>query len=198
MLITNNSQQYVTTKFAAKMLKLSVATVQKLVEKEELTAWKTDGGHRRVLLSSINDYLIKKNMGDDSNKNLKVFIVEDDQPSALLYSKTIKTWNLPLEVEICESGIECVHLLSKKKPDLIITDIKMERMDGVELVKFLKTSSEYQDIYIIVVTGLEGDSLLRLIPFNITLLHKPIPFYELKGFISAMCSMKKSNHLSLI
>ena len=44
------------TSFAAKKLGLSVGTVQSLVEKNELKAWKTDGGHRRISMQSIAEY----------------------------------------------------------------------------------------------------------------------------------------------
>ena len=46
---------YCGTSYAAKMLGISVGTVQGLVEKNDLKAWKTQGGHRRISLQSIHD-----------------------------------------------------------------------------------------------------------------------------------------------
>ena len=43
-----SSEDYCGTSDAAKLLGLSVATVQSLVEKGEIEAWKTLGGHRRI------------------------------------------------------------------------------------------------------------------------------------------------------
>ena len=48
---------YCGTSYAAKMLGISVGTVQGLVEKNDLKAWKTQGGHRRISLQSIQPYL---------------------------------------------------------------------------------------------------------------------------------------------
>jgi excisionase family DNA binding protein len=54
--IPDASDEYCGTSYAAKLLNLSVGTVQTLVEKNELTAWKTQGGHRRISIQSIRDY----------------------------------------------------------------------------------------------------------------------------------------------
>jgi excisionase family DNA binding protein len=54
-----SSEDYCGTSYAAKLLGLSVATVQSLVEKGEIDAWKTLGGHRRIALHSLNAYLAK-------------------------------------------------------------------------------------------------------------------------------------------
>ena len=54
-----SAEDYCGTSYAAKLLGLSVATVQSLVEKGEIDAWKTLGGHRRIALKSIYAYLAK-------------------------------------------------------------------------------------------------------------------------------------------
>ena len=47
---------YCGTSYAAKLLRVSVGTVQNLVESSSLKAWKTQGGHRRISLQSIQEY----------------------------------------------------------------------------------------------------------------------------------------------
>ena len=49
-------EDYCGTTYAAKLLGLSVGTIQTLVEKNELQAWKTQGGHRRISMPSIREY----------------------------------------------------------------------------------------------------------------------------------------------
>ena len=55
-------EDYCGTTYAAKLLGLSVGTIQTLVEKTELQAWKTQGGHRRISMQSIRDYQRRHNM----------------------------------------------------------------------------------------------------------------------------------------
>ena len=48
--------QFCGTTEAARILGLSVGTVQSLVERQELMAWKTQGGHRRIAMTSVQEY----------------------------------------------------------------------------------------------------------------------------------------------
>lgn len=53
---TSIAQAYFSTSQAAKVLGLSVGTVQRMVEKGAFKAYITQGGHRRILSSSLNQY----------------------------------------------------------------------------------------------------------------------------------------------
>jgi excisionase family DNA binding protein len=68
------------TVYAAKLLGLSVGTVQSLVEKNELQAWRTRGGHRRISLQSIRDYQRVHGLPSDGDKDalMRVLVVDDD------------------------------------------------------------------------------------------------------------------------
>lgn len=185
----NSNEKFVSTTDASILLNLSVATVQKMVDEETLKAWKTAGGHRRVQLDSIYEFLNKKEIST-SNSPIVIYIVEDDVVTSNLYINVFKTWKFPIETVIFSSGIECVHQLTKQIPNLIITDLKMKNMDGFELINFIKSKPEYKNIFIIVVTSMKIDQVENSLPKNITLLEKPIPFAELKGFVNALIRMK--------
>lgn len=56
---------------------------------------------------------------------------------------------------VCETardGVEALQMVSIKKPDLVITDWRMPRMDGFELVRTLKKSELYYDVPVIILT----------------------------------------------
>lgn len=53
---SQSSQTYISTSQAAKMLGLSVGTVQRMVQNGVFKAFVTHGGHRRILSESLNDY----------------------------------------------------------------------------------------------------------------------------------------------
>ena len=74
---------YISTREAAQLLGISLRTAQLWVESGALLAWKTSGGHRRILLSSVNKILEeRKRLSLDpalaNTPKLKVAIVEDD------------------------------------------------------------------------------------------------------------------------
>jgi excisionase family DNA binding protein len=56
-------ETFMTTKEVAKLISLSRGTVQKMVDSGEFKCWTTTGGHRRILASSVEKYLIKRMKG---------------------------------------------------------------------------------------------------------------------------------------
>ena len=80
-------------------------------------------------------------------------LVIDDEPGIR------KMLDLELSAEgfvvfTAESGISGIELFTKERPDLVMTDIKMPGMDGIEVLKHLKEMSP--DVEVIVITG-HGD-----------------------------------------
>lgn len=57
-----NTQTYVSTSQAAKMLGLSVGTVQRMVQNGVFKAFVTHGGHRRILSTSLRDYCAQQGL----------------------------------------------------------------------------------------------------------------------------------------
>jgi DNA-binding response OmpR family regulator len=62
----------------------------------------------------------------------RVLIVDDEQNLRLLYDKEFKKEGY--EVELAASGEEALKLFSEKPPHLVILDIKMPGLDGVEVM----------------------------------------------------------------
>ena len=61
-----NNQTYVSTSQAAKMLGLSVGTVQRMVQNGVFKAFVTHGGHRRILSTSLQDYCTQQGLSPAS------------------------------------------------------------------------------------------------------------------------------------
>jgi excisionase family DNA binding protein len=61
-----NTQTYVSTSQAAKLLGLSVGTVQRMVQNGVFKAFVTHGGHRRILSTSLQDYCAQQGLSQDS------------------------------------------------------------------------------------------------------------------------------------
>lgn len=198
-----SSDDYCGTSYAARLLGLSVATVQSLVEKEEIEAWKTLGGHRRIALHSIHAYLAKNSRAQPTTQNdpqnrLRVLLVEDDEPTRELYQLEFESWNLPVDCTWMSSAMEALMDIASMRPDLLITDLSMPGLDGFEMLKALKRNSELADMQVIVISGLPRQSFDSRggFPEDAYMLHKPINFDWLQGFMSAMVAakLKKQHH----
>ena len=73
-------REYCSTSDAAQMLGVSLGTVQQMVENGLLEAWKTAGGHRRIKVASVEDYLRRRTSGSSTHSTgqLRVLVAEDD------------------------------------------------------------------------------------------------------------------------
>jgi two-component system chemotaxis response regulator CheY len=83
----------------------------------------------------------------------KVLVVEDDLPICWLLENILSH---KYDVVVKNNGMEAYSWLSRKNiPDLILSDIKMPVMDGVELLENLTSSGLYRNIPVIILTGFD-------------------------------------------
>jgi len=188
-----SSEDYCGTSYAAKLLGLSVATVQSLVEKGEIEAWKTLGGHRRIALRSITAYQEKSSKKmvrtqSSPGSRLRVMVVEDDEDARELYRCNFEEWDLPIDCTWMPSAIEAMMDIASMRPDLLITDLSMPGVDGLEMLKALKRNANLANMHIVVVTGLSPQAIAARggFPGYAHLHGKPINFDWLQGFMTAL------------
>ena len=83
----------------------------------------------------------------------KVLVIEDDAPLCWLLGKIL---NRKYEVIVMNNGMEAWSWLSDGNiPDLIISDIKMPSLDGIELLENISNSGLFKNIPVIILSGYE-------------------------------------------
>ena len=180
--------EFLTTRQAAIRLGFSLGTVQNMVESGALEAWKTSGGHRRIPIASIEKLLARRRNltpgAQDVGAPIDILIAEDDPTLQLLYQLTMESWELPIKLRIVSNGFDGLLQVGQQVPDILIADLMMPGMDGFEMIRNLRANPLLARMDIIVVSAIERDEIERKgLPADITLLSKPIPFHELKGFL---------------
>ncbi|SKC82411.1 response regulator [Ohtaekwangia koreensis] len=86
----------------------------------------------------------------------RVLVIEDDVPLCWLLEKILQKKH---EVVIMNNGMEAWSWLSDGNlPDLIISDLKMPSLDGIELLENLSTSGLFKNIPVIILSGYEDAS----------------------------------------
>lgn len=83
------------------------------------------------------------------NKNYRILVVDDEIEYQRVFSYILQKHGYMTLT--CSGGREALELLKENEIDLIMTDLKMPDMDGVELVKHVKRS--YEDVEIMVITA---------------------------------------------
>jgi two-component system chemotaxis response regulator CheY len=82
---------------------------------------------------------------------VKVLIVEDSKATRELIAATCTSIS-GVEVVLAMSGFEALKVLPRHRFSLIITDINMPDINGLELINFVKKNPNYKDTPLFVVT----------------------------------------------
>lgn len=122
--------------------------------------------------------------GNKGVKMYKVLFAEDELLVRLGLQSSIPWSKYEMEVvALAENGLEAYKLFEEIHPDILITDLRMEGMDGLELVKRVREVDK--ECAIVVISCLNDfETLRKLIPYNINA-------YVLKASISIdeVCSV---------
>ena len=86
---------------------------------------------------------------------IKVLIVDDDPPSAELLVQRLDGQGF--ELSAAGSGAEALQIAAAECPDVILLDVMMPEMDGIEVCRRLKASAELRMIPVILVTSMDRD-----------------------------------------
>lgn len=84
-----------------------------------------------------------------------VLYVSDNKFMHIIIKDTLKPHNI--NVVDVYSGLEALQTLSTIKPDLILSDIDMPGMTGIELCRTIKESKDYKHIPVVIYSGSEND-----------------------------------------
>lgn len=194
---TRESTDFCTTREAARMLGISLRTAQLWVENGTLEAWKTEGGHRRISIASVQRLRAAEagpaGLQSQPAEHLKVLVVEDDNILLRLYKSHLESWGLPLTVATARNGVEGLILVGRISPDLLITDLSMPEMNGFGMLRTLTQTSYREGMEIVVVTGLDEATIAAEggLPGDIRLLHKPVHFAALRALCEQLLARRR-------
>jgi len=122
------------------------------------------------------------------NKRWRVLIVDDEIRIGMLIRKLIHWDELSLEcVAVLDNGQAAYDMILVEKPDIVITDVRMPKIDGLQLIEMVK---ENQGIRFIIVSGYrEFEFAQKAIKHSVRdYLLKPINEEELNQSLAKLCS----------
>ena len=119
----------------------------------------------------------------------KVLIVDDERFMRTLMEKIMRSMGHSFET--AEDGVDACEKLKNQKFDLVISDMMMPKMNGMELLKF--TKAHYPQTDVIILTGFSKDySFLDVINAGATdFIEKPFEIDEIKAKINRVFRERK-------
>ncbi|HCV43471.1 MAG TPA: hypothetical protein DGH68_08290 [Bacteroidetes bacterium] len=141
----------------AEICRVSKKTVLNWIYDGGLKAFTTYGGHYRVWPANIKKFLDATGMDipfdfvDD--RSTHILVIDDDVDFANILKSAIIAELPEVEVSTTDDGYEGLMLIGELKPQLVILDIKMPKLDGFQVLDLLKSRKTEQDLKVLVVTG---------------------------------------------
>lgn len=92
--------------------------------------------------------------------NKKILLIEDDATQVMMYS--VEFENFGYKLLVANKGKDGIDLANKEKPDLILLDMLLGDMEGIEVLKTIKNDPKTKDLKVVVMSnfskkGIEQD-----------------------------------------
>jgi len=121
----------------------------------------------------------------------KILLVDDDPGLLRLLSIRLRAEHY--EVEAVESAEKALAVLNRLRPDLVITDLRMGKMDGIGLLKELQTRSPGLRVLIMTAHGTIPDAVIATQSGAFGFLTKPIDKDELLSTVEKAMQVSGSS-----
>lgn len=162
----------------ARLLGMAVRSVQLMVDRGLLQAWRTPGGHRRIDSASVQRWLAERDgqlegsarapkvasaadlpHAASSSPAPKLLLIEDSGHFQTLVGLLVAKHLPHAELHIADDGIAGLALAGKLEPDVLLVDIVLPGIDGATLITSLRSHPQFSHSQLVVVTGLDEHEL---------------------------------------
>lgn len=123
----------------------------------------------------------------------KILLIEDEEDVVEILSKTLKLEHEEYEIHSAEDGQSGLEKVRKIRPDLILLDIMLPDLDGIEVCRSLKSDEEYKSIPVIMLTARDkSDNIIKGLSAGANdYVTKPFDAPELLARIKSHLTMKE-------
>ncbi len=148
-------QRLMTTNEIGRLVGVSERTVANWIDRGYLPAFRTPGGHRRVDPKVLTNFLIQRGIPIPESLDTRtvVLIVEDDVQVAETLRSFLDSGGGRYNVQVIHDGVSALIYIGNKKPDLVLLDVGMPGMDGLEVCRKIRGNPELADCRVMFVTA---------------------------------------------
>ncbi|WP_297478005.1 response regulator [Ferrovum sp.] len=146
-----------TTGEAARMLGVGLNTVKRWINSGDLRGVCTPGGHWRISKDDLYAFMRARGLsipGRDRTTPARMLIVDDDPSECTLLRAVLEQADFPSEIQCVHDGYTGLMRIGAWRPDVLVLDILMPGIDGLEVLSRIRADPDLDDMVIIVVTAI--------------------------------------------
>ncbi len=107
---------------------------------------------RRLTDTSLTAKTEEHMIAVNSNTPLKKVLIVDDNPDLrVIFARTFDRKHF--SVQVATDGVQAIESLKTSLPDILILDINMPRLNGFDVLRYVRENQATKDIKVVVVTG---------------------------------------------
>ncbi len=152
-----SADSLLTSHQAGSLIQVNPSSINKWVKEGRIPAFRTPGGHRRIRAGDLVAFLTTHNMPVPRTltpaSRVRVLIVDDDAKQLASLERVLKPYAARIDVALCTNGIEALVKIGSFRPQMIVCDIYMPHLDGLEVCRKLRANAETESIDIILATA---------------------------------------------
>jgi excisionase family DNA binding protein len=151
----SSDRTYLTTGQVAYHCQVSIPALKRWIQDGQLSAFKTPGGHCRIELKELQQFLHRYGMPPYPTLDpaIRILIV-DDEPSVVdLFVHLLADDPRGFTLDTAIDGYEALIKVGTFQPSLLILDALMPHLDGVEVCRRLKAAPDTCAMRILGITG---------------------------------------------
>lgn len=111
------------------------------------------GAHKYISRPFTNEEIVDAVLDAEKESQRERILIIDDQPQSVRLLEELLNENENYRIFSADNGTEGISLVARRRPDLIILDLRMPDMDGFAVLKELRGNPETADIPVMIVTG---------------------------------------------
>jgi excisionase family DNA binding protein len=148
----------VTTQEAADHCQVSLPTFKRWIDGGSLAAFRTPGGHRRILLDEFQRFLSAEGMppypepGDEATGQ-RILVADDNPGTVAVLLDALSDDPRGFELASATDGFDALVKVGAFKPTVLVLDVLMPGLDGIEVCRRLRAGGETARIRILGITG---------------------------------------------
>jgi len=146
------------------MLHVDPGSVANWIDQGLLKAYRTPGGHRRVSTEDLIVFLRRHKMPipkDLRPAPVRILVVDDNPTITRLIAQAIKTAHPDFEVIEAHDGFKSGTIVATLRPDVVILDLRMPGIDGVEVCRMIKSQQLTKSVEVLAMTAYPSDDHVK-------------------------------------